>query len=384
MNSSRAIAGWFWQEFLSPQRSKLRVAIALMVVEGALLGVLSFLLKPMFDLVFVGGELGAIWWVGFAIIAIFLIRGLASVGNKVLLTNALHQSASDLRLRLLRHVMALDHPFHADHPPGKLVEQIQGDVAVIPEIGQLVFVSLIRDSVALLSLFAVALWIDPIWTLFALVGVPILIWPSLFAQRLSRKKSSQAREIAAQMATRLDEVFHGIEPIKLNSQEDYQARQYRGLLDRRIKAETAAGLGRALTPGFIDVMTGLGFFAVLFFGGRDIIAGEKTVGDFMAFFTAVALMFEPVRKLGAVNGLWQSIVAGLERSKAVMDARPSIVSHPSPKVLSEAPADITFDSVSVCYNGTEVLTDVSFHAKRVKSPPSSDLLVQVKQLFSKH
>ena len=56
----------------------------------------------------------------------------------------------------------------------------------------------------------------------------------------------------------------------------------------------------------IDVMTGFGFLGVLIYGGAEIMSGEKSLGEFMAFFTAISLAFEPLRRLGNLSGLWQA------------------------------------------------------------------------------
>ena len=128
------------------------------------------------------------------------------------------------------------------------------------------------------------------------------------------------------MSTRLDEIFHGIAQIKLNRLERGQSERYDSLLDTRVNTETQAALGKALIPGLIDVMTGIGFLGVLYFGGREIIAGEKTVGEFMSFFTAMALMFEPLRRLGMISGLWQAVAAALDRLYGLYDTKASITS----------------------------------------------------------
>jgi ATP-binding cassette, subfamily B, bacterial MsbA len=74
-------------------------------------------------------------------------------------------------------------------------------------------------------------------------------------------------------------------------------------------------------PGLVDVVTGIGFFAVLMLGGREVAEGTRTTGEFMAFFTAMALTFQPIRRLGELAGLWQVAEASLQRVYALLDAR---------------------------------------------------------------
>ncbi|MEL6169909.1 MAG: ABC transporter ATP-binding protein, partial [Pseudomonadota bacterium] len=179
-------------------------------------------------------------------------------------------------------------------------------------------------------------------------------------------RAREARVIAGGLSTRLDEVFHGINPVKLNRLEDYQAGRYGRLLKRRIRVETETAFGRALIPGLIDVMTGIGFIAVLFFGGQDIISGEKTVGEFMSFFTALALMFEPLRRLGAISGQWQATAASLERVYGLTEVHPSILSPARPAPPPDR-FDIGFEDVHFAYEESPVLRGLSFTAEDGKT-----------------
>ena len=109
-------------------------------------------------------------------------------------------------------------------------------------------------------------------------------------------------------------------------------------------------------------MTGIGFLGVLYFGGREIIAGEKTVGEFMSFFTAMALMFEPLRRLGMISGLWQAVAAALDRLYGLYDTKASIT---SPARAADVPVShqIAFNDVHLAYDDTPVLRGCSFTAE---------------------
>jgi ATP-binding cassette, subfamily B, bacterial MsbA len=103
---------------------------------------------------------------------------------------------------------------------------------------------------------------------------------------------------------------------------------------------------------------------VLTYGGFQIIDGEKTVGAFMAFFPAMALMFEPLRRLGSISGSWSAASAGLGRVRDLMDQKASILSPSAPLALpNAASADIRFDNVQFAYGNQPALNGASFTAK---------------------
>jgi len=335
----------------------------LMAIEGSMLGFLSWMLQPMFDDVFVEGDTFALWWVGIGIFAIFCVRAVSGSGQKVLMARLTQLSAAAMRNHLLRHIMDLDSSYHQANPPGQLIERVQGDVTAVTQIWANIATGLGRDLITLVALFSVAVSVDWQWTLIALIGIPFLVLPSFIAQAYVRKRAGTARELAGRMSTRLDEVFHGINPIKLNTLEGYQSDRYAQLQRHRVKAEVKAATGKAAVPALIDVMTGVGFLGVLIFGGSEIIAGEKTVGQFMSFFTAMSLAFEPLRRLGAMSGQWQTAAASIDRIQAVLNARPTLVSPPQPASRPGGAPTICFDNVTLDYGDLPVLRGASFTAK---------------------
>jgi ABC-type multidrug transport system fused ATPase/permease subunit len=130
-HSGRALFLWLWRGYLRPHGGWLALAMLFMAAEGASLGLFASRMEPMFDDVFVEPRPGAIWTVGLSIAGIFVLRALASATHKVLLTRVNEMTAASLQRDLLAHLMTLDTPFHQSHPPGVLIERVQGDVQAI-------------------------------------------------------------------------------------------------------------------------------------------------------------------------------------------------------------------------------------------------------------
>ncbi len=360
--TSRRLFGRLWRGYLRRHIPVMSIAVALMMVEGSTLGLLSYLIQPLFDRIFVGGEAEAMWWVGGMILGLFFLRAFTLVVSKTLLTRVAQLTTTAMQTDLLRHMLTLDNQFYQTNSPGALMERVQGDTKAIQNVWQSVITGVGRDIVSLGALFTVAVMIDPIWTAAALIGAPALFVPVLIVQRYVRRKTAHMRAQAGLRSTRLDEVFHGIMPIKLNRMEDYQVGRFERIVDRIVRAEVRMALGKASIPAMIDIITGIGFFAVLMIGGRDIIAGDRTVGEFMSFFTAMALAFQPLRRLGAMAGTWQVAAASLERIYRLFDTHPSIVSPARPAAPAEG-TEVRFEDVHFAYGDLPVLRGVSFTAK---------------------
>ncbi|MEP4197828.1 MAG: ABC transporter ATP-binding protein [Aliishimia sp.] len=361
--ASKGLLRWLWKGYLRRHTPVLLIALVFMTLEGSMLGALSYMMQPMFDQVFVAGDSNALTWVGLVIMGIFVVRALSGMVQKVLLTKIAQLSAADLRVDLLDRMMKQDGSFHQTHPPGFLIQRVQSDVNAVGDVWRAVLTGAGRDAIALVVLIGVALSVDPMWALLACIGTPLLVLPAAFVQKFVRGQAREARDLGASLSTRLDEVFHGIVPVKLNALEAYQSRKYRELTGQFVETEVRVAFGAAAIPGMIDVMAGVGFFAVLLYGGAEIIEGEKTVGQFMTFFTAMGFAFDPLRRLGGMSGLWQVAAAAIERIRELMDAPIMLSSPETPEATPTGTPDIVLDDVNLVYGETPVLRGLSLDAK---------------------
>ena len=361
--TSGALLRWLWHDYLRQHLGKLSITIAFMMLEGASLGAMAKLMEPMFDRIFIAGEQSWLLIVSFVLLGIFIVRAVSSIVQKVLLTGIAQRSSADMRIDLLDRMMQQDGAFHQNHPPGFLVQRVQSDVNAVGDVWRAIITGAGRDFIGLMVLLGVAISIDPIWALLACIGIPAMVLPAAVAQRFVRTRAREARDLGATLSTRLDEVFHGIIQIKLNALEAYQARQYRDITKTFVKTEVRPAFGSSVIPAMIDVISGIGFMAVILYGGSEIISGDKTIGQFMTFFTAMGFTFNPLRRLGAISGQWQVAAAALERIKELLDAPLNQTSPDSPLSSPTSPADITLDDVTLSFGETEVLHGLSLTAK---------------------
>ena len=165
--SSRRLFARLWRDYLRPHRLSMAIALVLLVVEGSTLALLSYALEPLFDRVFVGGDVGAIWIIGSFILSLFVIRATTLVASRTMLTAIAQRTSAAMQVDLLRHLLTLDGGFFQINPPGQLIERVQGDTAAVQGVWSLLVTGFGRDSVALAALTVVAVSVDPQWAAFA-------------------------------------------------------------------------------------------------------------------------------------------------------------------------------------------------------------------------
>ncbi|SES38684.1 ATP-binding cassette, subfamily B, MsbA [Tranquillimonas rosea] len=361
----RVMVAWLWRDYLRFHRVTLFLALILMAIEGSMLGLLSWMVKPMFDEVLVSGQRGDVFWVAAAVAGVFAVRAVSSFGHRILMATAGQKISARLQSNLAKHLLTLDWTFFQDHSPGTLIERVRGDSQVVSQVWNSVFGAFGRDLISLLSLMAVAVSVDWVWALIAVAGAPLLMGPITLLQRAVRHTSRRARETAARLSNRLDEMFHGVNTIKLNGTEARDAERFSGEIDNFVSAQLRSVAGQAGIPALTDIVAAIGFFGVLSYGGLQIIDGEKTVGQFMSFFTAMALVFEPLRRLGNVTGVWNAALASFERLYALFGLRPTILTPGDPVAgpADATAADVVMEDVHFAYGDTPVLSGLTLTAK---------------------
>ncbi len=350
-----------WRDHVLRHWPLLLAAAVLMTVEGAALGGFAWFIRPLFDDLFSAETLDGVAWVAFAIAGLFILRAAAGFMQRLMVVSVGLRVTNALQLRLARHLLGLDMRFFHDNSPGALIERVRGDTGALQNLASGAVMSLGRDTIAVISLLTVMVLNDWRWTLLALVGVPILVAPILGLQRIIRNTAHASRITASRISTQLDEMFHGIQAIKLNRLETHETRRFGDRLREYLRHAFRSQIGMAANPALIDMIAAAGFVAVLYYGGAQIATGEKTVGEFMSFFTALGLIFEPLRRLSNIVGQAQAAVASLDRLYTVLDMRPTIVSPAVPKMPRAGL--IEFDNVHFTYGDMPVLRGLNFTAQ---------------------
>ena len=352
---------WFWNSYVRAHVGVLFIALIFMSIEGSMLGVLSYSIKFLFDNVLVSNDTSSILFVAMLIFSIFSMRAIAGFIHRLMTVNVCQKIIKILQDRMVGHLLNMDVGFHQNNSPGGLMDRVRADSKALSESVSEVFMTVGRDGFSLISLIAVVFFIDWKWSLIAFLGIPFLVMPILLLQGLVRSRAGENRDFESKANVRLDEIFHGITDIKLNEAEKSERNKFFDILQVTHKVRLRLEAGMAGIPAMIDIIAAIGFLAVMIFGAIDITSGSKTIGEFMSFFTAMALIFEPLRRLSNVSGNIQVAMASLERVFKIFEEKPSIVfSNLSRNEKEFDKVGLEFESVYFSYGDKKIVENINF------------------------
>ncbi len=260
---------------------------------------------------------------------------------------------TDLRERLFDHFQRLHFAFHDRAQTGQLMsrantdlQQIQAFVVMIPLT--------ISNGVTVLAVTVILFLIDPVLTVLALGSLPFL---NVLATRFSRRLHPAVMGIqqeSAELAAVVEETVAGVRVVKGFGAEAVQADRLRATADAVYGRSMEAARVRATFLPALELLPNIGLIATLGYGGHQVLEGNLTLGELVAFNVYVVMLIWPLRMLGNIIAQGQRSAAAAERVHEILATAPVIVDSPAGGPLpASGPdggrGDVRFENVRFAY-----------------------------------
>lgn len=360
--------------FLSPYRSRVILAALCILISGAAVLAMPQLIRWAIDyglgLESQDGELVAtgerryLFIAAGAIIAAAVVRGLFAYGQTYLGEWIGQRVAYDIRNRIYDRLQRLSYAYHDHQQTGQLMSRATQDVEAVRWY---VSMSVLRGVYIILLLVAVlTLMLVTNWKLALIVWafVPFILWRSTVMAFTLRPIWTAVQDGLARIATVLQEALSGARVVKAFAREEYEGQKFR----REAEAvfEQSFSSSRTMAKN-APLMTGIWLAATaatLWFGGREVAAGNLEVGELASFLLYLTILQMPVRMMGWLIMVSSRANAAGERIYEILDAESAVREKPDAVELAAVKGEVRFEGVSFSYDSiSPVLTDVDLHAK---------------------
>jgi len=334
-----------------------------MVIAGGLQSALPLIAKPAIDEIFMSKNITALKWIPFAVIAIFLFKGLANYGQNILMSSIGLRIVTNLRNKLYEQIQKQSLSFFAEHPTGLLMSRITNDVQSVQTASSEAITALVKDTFMLISLVGVIFYTDWKLALIAMVVFPLTIYPiSRFGKKM-RKVTTSSQIAMGTLNSLLQETISGTRIVKAFCMEKYENERFAAESERLFKYSMKAVSVNAISSPLMDFLGGLGIAAVITYGGYNVVQGNSTPGTFFSFIAAMLMLYEPIKRLTNVNNTINQGIAGADRIFSIIDRTPDIEDRPGAVTLPPVSRGIDIENVTFCYETTPVLKNINLSIK---------------------
>jgi subfamily B ATP-binding cassette protein MsbA len=338
-------------------------ALICMLLFSATNGVLPFLVEHIFDDIFAQKNLRALALLPWIIVGTFVFRGLVNFGSAYLIEYVGQRIVADLRNALNSHLQALPLSFFHRTPTGTILSRVTNDTTLVREALTQSSASMMKDATTLFALVGVAFLKDWFLALLAFIVFPVTILPLMGVYKKVRSSSRRGQGSLGNLTALLQETIQGNRVVKAFGMEEYERERFATENSRLFRHSMRAGRMRAFVPPMVELVAACGIAAVVWYGGASVISGERTQGAFVAFLTAMMLLYEPFKHLTRTNAAIQNGLAAAERLFEVLDERSDIVDRPHAKLLTGIRYGLRFEDVWFRYQDDWVLQHINLEIR---------------------
>ena len=350
-------------QLAKPHASKFILAMLCMLVVGAMTSALAFLVKPVLDEIFLKKNADMLIWIPIAVIVIYMIKGVCSYTQTILMSFIGQRIVADLRNNLYKQIQMQSLSFFTKNPTGILMSRITNDVGYVQGAVSEAVTSLLKDSFTLICLVFVIFYRDWQLAIIAMFVFPLTIYPiAKFGQKM-RNIATRTQVTMGSLTTLLQETISGTRIVKAFSMEEYENKRFAQENEHLFKLALKSVSVSAVSSPFMEFLGGIGIAAIVFYGGYQVIKGVSTPGTFFSFLTALIMLYEPVKRLTNVNNTIQQGVAGAKRVFSIIDMIPDIRNDINAIDLPKISRDIDIENVTFCYEETPVLRSINLSIK---------------------
>ncbi|HEU18777.1 MAG TPA: lipid A export permease/ATP-binding protein MsbA [Deltaproteobacteria bacterium] len=346
-----------------PHIAKFMLAMLCMLVVGITTSSLAFLVKPALDEIFLNKNADMLKFLPILVIALYLIKGLCSYGQTVLMNFIGQRAVTDLRSELYNHIQKQPLSFFTVNPTGELMSRITNDVRMIQSAVSEAIVSLFKDSFTLIGLVFVIFYRDWKLAIIAALVFPLTVYPITKFGRKMRKIATKTQVRMGSLSSLLQETITGTRIVKAFGMEDYEGKRFSKENESLFRLYMKSVSIKALSSPIMEFLGGLGIAAIVFYGGYQVINGTSTPGTFFSFLTALIMLYEPVKRLTNVNNTIQQGIAAAERVFDIIDRVPEIRNSENARELPRIRDKIEIRNVSFRYDNDFVLKDINLQIK---------------------
>lgn len=345
-----------WPSFL--------ISFLLLATVSAMTGLSAYLMKDVVNSVFVDRDQGAITLVAAAVGTVFIVKGVASYANTVIVVKLSMRIVAKLQRQFFDRLLEQGMEFFTEQNSGGLMQRFNQNANAARNVIEMVAMTLWRDLFSLFSLILVMVIQNPTMSLITLfIGPPAVLGVMYLMRQVKNLALDEVAQASAILAV-LKNTLDNIRIVKAYTLEDQRKVEMtaaiRRVEDRVVKINRLA----SLTVPLMETLGGLAIAAAILYGGSQVTSAGSDPGEFFSFVTAFIMAYEPARRLARFNVMFQRQMAGVKMFFEMIDLEGEDRPQPGLKDIDVKEGNVRFEDVTFSYGkGVPALKSINTEFK---------------------
>ena len=359
--------------YLKPYRWAYLAGMALVVVSNFFNTIGPRFIEQAIDALRKGSDFHEVQAAVGILLTVALLGGIARYGMRELLNSGSRRVETDLRDHLFVHLQGMSAEFHDRYPTGDVMARATNDLLAVRMVAGPALMYLVDTIIRALLIAPAMATISPHLTLLALLptlGLPVAM---VVLGQLVHRRTEAIQAQFSNLTNHAHENLSGVRVVRAYRQEAAEIARFRALSEDYLGRNLNLARVQGLFFPLLTLLGGLGALTVLYAGGRLVMAGTVTVGQFVAFGIYLGMLVWPMIALGWAVNLVQRGAASMGRINQLFREQPAIVgpTDPFPLPAARGGRSVEFREVWFAYPGARdrgwVLQNISFTVEAGRS-----------------
>lgn len=302
-------------------------------------------------------DLDFLTWSVLALLGLTLLQGVLGYFHGNWIERASQSVAYDLRNALYEKLSSLSFSYHDRTEAGQLLARAMHDVERLRFLNGRATMRFIEGLILMLVTVVVLALTNFRLAMLTLLTMPILLIQAYRYSKNMRPLWRSIRDKISDMTSWVEQNLRGARIVKGFAQEDAEFERFEEQNAEWLEMAEKSALVRALNNPAVVFLTNIGTVFILWYGGRLVITGELTLGEFVAFNAYLSQLAGRVRMLGRMVPFMTEAAASGERIFEILDAESEVKEAPDAKPLPPLQGRVRFDNVSFSYFGRRTVLD---------------------------
>jgi ATP-binding cassette subfamily B protein len=356
--------------YTKPYKSNFAWSVILTLSIAAIAPVRPFLIQTTIDQYILFNNTNGLVMMVLLMLALLFLQTIIQY-FQTFLTNALGQSViKDLRIDVFKHITQLRLKYFDRTPIGQLITRTVSDLETIADIFSEGLISIIGDSLTIITILGVMLYQDWRLTLIILIPMPLLMVATYVFKEAIKVAFQQVRAQVSLLNTFLQEHISGVNIIQYYAREEQEYKKFKEINALHRDAHIRSNWYYSIFFPVVEIISAISIGLLVWYGSKSILNNQVSPGIVVAFIMYVNMLFTPIRQLADKFNTLQMGMVGAERVFNVLDTQEKTVNS-GHKILPNMKSEIEFKNVWFSYKQTDempnddewILKDISFKVK---------------------
>ncbi|MDR2676753.1 MAG: ABC transporter ATP-binding protein/permease [Endomicrobium sp.] len=349
-----------WNRYVSSQWKLLTVSMVFMVLFAALNALSVNLLKPIFDEVFIDKHKETLFFNAIQIAFVFAARGIAYYMQAICMAKLGVNFTKKMQGDLYDKIIMQDLEFFSENNSGDLLVHFTGDLNTIRDAISNGVTALVKESLSVIFLIILMFYKSFDMAIVMFLLFPLSFYPVVYFGKKIKKIFLKQQIYFGYLNSILAQSFHGIKIIKSYNMEEIEYKKVKESANNIADIQIKIARNKIIVSPLMEFLGGIALAGTISYGGYRIIRGYLTTGDFVVFFVAILMAYQPMKSLASLNMRVQMGLVAIERIFKIMDKNPKIINRSTAKKLNLKHGVINIKNVRFGYvPGVEILHGVS-------------------------